>query len=377
MSTETHLSIVWSAARSTENSILAEYKKKFKILKVYEVFWKKADFVKNFKRFYSHSQFELNERNLNELMIGKAKHCGTDPFLLIIFEDLKPFYQDRNTSSGKRNVNTNVFDIKQRLREMTGGGHKIHGTDSIQETNKDLTLLLGLNYNDFMNLHSQEWNGIVESIRSNLFGYNGFETISQLFYLLNTTLDYVVLRNFEEFPDHITLDEHSDVDLLVENKNLLVYTAGAKAIFSQKYRVHYSIIINGKDVPFDVRYIGDSYFDEAWQREVLKSRVFEKNIFYRPNPTQYFYTLLYHALIHKASFGKDYENRLKQMGQEVKNESPTLTVLEGFLDKNNYLFCEPKDFSVLYNRKSVKISFRRRLKRYTSTVKKNIKKLIS
>ena len=40
MSTETHLSIIWSAARASEKSILSELGKNFKILKVYEVHWR-------------------------------------------------------------------------------------------------------------------------------------------------------------------------------------------------------------------------------------------------------------------------------------------------------------------------------------------------
>jgi hypothetical protein len=238
--------------------------------------------------------------------------------------------------------------------------------------------LLGLNYNDFIDLHSEEWNGNIDSINSNVFGYNGFESISQLFYLLNSTLDYVVLRNFEEFPNQITLDEHSDVDLLVENKNLLLYTVGAKAIFRQKYRVHYNILIDGKNVPFDVRHVGDSYFDQAWQKEVLKSRVLEKNIFYRPNTAEYFYTLLYHALVHKPSFGKDYEKRLNKLGQLMKNESPTLDVLHTFMTENNYKFCEPKDFSVFYNLDLSKMSIQRKFHWiYLPKLKSVIKNLIS
>ena len=378
MRTEIHLSIVWSTARSMEEEILAEYQEKFKILEVYEVYWNKGDFVENLKRFYSHSQSHLTQRDLKKLMIGKAKYCGFQPFLLIIFEDLKPLYQDRITSNGKRNVNVNVFDIKQKLRKNTGGGHKIHGTDTILETNKDLTLLLGLNYGDFIDLHSEEWNGNIDIIKNNVFGFNGFKSISQLFYLLNATLEYVVLRNFEEFPNEITLNEHSDVDLLVENKNVLIYTVGAKAIFHQKHRVHYSIIIDGKNVPFDLRHIGDSYFDKAWQKEVLKSRVLEKNIFYRPNPQEYFYTLLYHALVHKKSFGKDYQKRLNIMKQQMKNKSPTMVLLREFMNENNYRFCEPKDFSVFYNIDLSKMGVRRRLHHiYIPKLRRTIKSLIS
>ena len=38
---------------------------------------------------------------------------------------------------------------KEKFRDLTGGGHKIHSTNSPLETNHDLTLLLGINYNDY------------------------------------------------------------------------------------------------------------------------------------------------------------------------------------------------------------------------------------
>lgn len=375
MSTETHLSIVWSAARASEKSILSELGKNFKILKVYEVHWREDSFINNLQRFYSHSQFNLKKRKLKRLMSSKAKHCGKAPFLVIVFEDLKPTFQNRPTSSGYRRVNSNVFDFKQKLRSDLGGGHIIHATDSVKETNKDLTLLTGLNLQDFKKINSDEWSGRIDKIENNVFGFNGFKDISELFYLLNSTLDYVVLRNFEEFPDKIVLNEHSDVDLLVENKNILVYTVGAEPVFFQNYRVHYTIIIGGKKVPFDIRYIGDDYFDKQWQIKVLKSKVFEKNTFYRPNQIEYFYSLLYHALIHKPSFSKDYKSRLNRIGDQIEKIRPTMQSLKAYMIQNNYRFCEPKDFSVYYNINSSKINFKRKVHCiYLPKLKRSIKK---
>ena len=44
-----------------------------------------------------------------------------------------------------------MFDSKFMYREWTGGGHKIHCTNSIDETNHDLTLLLDKNAEDYLN----------------------------------------------------------------------------------------------------------------------------------------------------------------------------------------------------------------------------------
>lgn len=361
MKSEIHLSIVWSNAREFDQLILGEIGSNFKIIKVYEVTWNNLNFVENLKRFYSHSQVELSQRALHKLMSSKAKHCGSDPFLLIIFEDLKPVHHNRLTSNGPRRVNANVFDIKKKLRHKTGGGHLIHGTDSTSETNKDLTLLLGLNLTDFKLRYNFVWDECIEKINRDVLGLNGFESIKQLFYLLNSTIDYVVLRNFEEMPDKVTLNEHSDVDILVRNKNLFVYSTGAKPVFKQKYRVHYKIEINKILVPFDVRFLGDRYFDENWQNKVLNTRYLHKNIFYRPNEEEYFFTLLYHALIHKPQLSKEYELRLSKMALDINKKLPGLKLLEEYLLRNKYNFCEPSDYSVYFNHNTVSYSFLRQM----------------
>ena len=46
-------------------------------------------------------------------------------------------------------VNVNIFSCKEKFRALTGGGHKIHSTNTPLETDHDLTLLLGINYNDY------------------------------------------------------------------------------------------------------------------------------------------------------------------------------------------------------------------------------------
>ena len=113
------------------------------------------------------------------------------------FRRFKTNFSNRPISSGYRRVNSNVFDFKQKLRSDLGGGHIIHANDSVKETNKDLTLLTGLNLQDFKKLNSDEWSGRIDKIENNVFGFNGFKDISELFYLLNSTLDYVVLVKLE------------------------------------------------------------------------------------------------------------------------------------------------------------------------------------
>ncbi|MBO6248553.1 MAG: hypothetical protein J6N54_07070, partial [Bacteroidales bacterium] len=124
------LNIIWSSAREYEKIILDDLKSNFKIIKVFAVKWDKERFLDNLKVFYSHSQGHLPPNAYRSLLEGKKRHCGDGEFLVIVFEDPKPDYQLRDTSSGTREVNIRTFEKKAEYRRMTGGGHKIHSSDT-------------------------------------------------------------------------------------------------------------------------------------------------------------------------------------------------------------------------------------------------------
>ena len=350
---ELHLVIVWDAAKDAYNKIIEVIDEKFTIKEVYEITWDKEVFIKNLISFYSQSQSHLNKRQTNKLFKGKAKYCGIAPFKLIIFEDNNPNYQQRKTSSGYRKVNINVFDLKLQFRELTGGGHKIHGTDSVKETNKDLTLLLGDNMIDFYKKHNGNWDKKVKILNRNITGSNGYRSLKELFYVLNASTEYVVLRNFESFPDSYISKEHGDIDMLVENLNLIVYLTEAKKVFNKKNRVHYTIKIKGEDVPFDFRYVGDGYYDEEWEKEILATKELNKGIFYSPNKANLFYSLLYHALIHKQKLSADYINKIALLAKQIDvelnsviNDKDSLMILDKLMNHHGYKYTVPIDNSV-------------------------------
>ena len=136
---ETHLFILWENSLYKKDEIISEIKEKFKILKIYKMKWSEKYFLSNLSRFYG-----TNLPNCE----AKAEHCGKGEFLLIIVKDENPNYEERNTSKGAKIVNTKLFDCKEKFRQITGGGHKIHATNNEIETNHDITLLLGKNIED-------------------------------------------------------------------------------------------------------------------------------------------------------------------------------------------------------------------------------------
>ena len=85
------LFIIWSKGRYNSKKIIEDIANRFKLLNIFEIEWHKDIFSKNLSRFYG----ENLPKNCD-----KEKHCGNNPFLLIVVEDLKPLYKQRKTSKG-------------------------------------------------------------------------------------------------------------------------------------------------------------------------------------------------------------------------------------------------------------------------------------
>ncbi len=347
MPSEIHMFIVWSKAKDKLQDILDDIKSYMNIKRIYTVHWSKEKFSENLSRFYGQNLPEGSE---------KETHCGTDEFTCIIVEDSAPKYQTRETSRGLETVNVNIFDLKSKYRSWTGGGHKIHGTNNIRESEHDLSLLFDKNYDYFKDITSDAVN--FNHFNQDIVGANGWESIEKLFDYLNRFTKYIVMRNFECLPDEYTMAEHGDIDLLVENFDEVVYLTNAEKVFPESYRVHYRIMINGEEVLFDFRYVGDNYYDEKFERLLLKERILDPKGFYRPSDKLYFVNLLYHALVHKPVFSEDYQNRLVILADKINMQStllsydPTLLLIDK-MDEYQFKLVKPKDLSVYYNQSVV------------------------
>ena len=355
-----HIIIVWSSANGYKKEIINDISNNFEIIKVANVSWDRNLFLNNYTVFYAHSQRHLSRENLKALLTGKMEHCGTGTFTVIVFRDNHPNMAMRETSSGPRLVNTNVFDKKTLYREWAGGGHRIHGSDDAWETNKDLTLLFGLNTIDFLAKY-ENCSPCEISLNANCIGVNGYDSIQQLFYVLNNTIRYCVLRNHECLPDEYTVEGHGDIDLLVENKNYMAYVTLAKPVFEEPYRVYHLIKIGGKEIPFDFRFVGDNYYDKPWEEHILNSRCLTKGIFYMPNDEDQFYSLLYHAYIQKYEVKSDYPPKLIQYAERIgltyqEDPKTAISLLDSFMQSNHYEYIKPIDLSVVYNIENLKLS---------------------
>lgn len=344
---ETHLFILWENARYKEKEILEDIKKSFNIIGKYNITWNKEIFSKNLSRFYG-TNLPKNS--------GKEQHCGNGDFLLIIVEVENPKYEQRDTlSKGIQKVNINMFDKKTYYRELTGGGHKVHATNSEKETNHDLTLLLGKSLKDFLKEVERKDDSII-NLKQDLVGTNGFKTIEEMFYVLNNCIDYAVLRNYETLPEEIYTNEHNDIDLICDSYENAAYILNAEKVFPEEYRIHYKVKVEDKIAFFDLRYIGDNYYYYNLEKNLLKNRIYNNKGFYTVSEEEYFYTLLYHAILHKPTFSEDYKNKLTKMktNLDFKDDEKSIQILNNWLVQKGYSITIPIDKSVLFNIENAK-----------------------
>lgn len=220
MTTETHLFILWERARTEQDKILADMRQRFDVQQLFEITWTPRMVSSNFTRFYG--------QNLPNHSF-KEKECGTGAFLLCVVKDTHPIYELRTTSHGQEMVNTNLFDVKTLYRTWTGGGHKIHCSTNCKEANHDLTLLLGLNVEDFYKHYPNPSEQIIP-LRQDLQGTNGWDTLKQLFYVLNNTVRYAVMRGYGEITSGEFID-HKDTDIMTDEYQNMWLIINAEGFF--------------------------------------------------------------------------------------------------------------------------------------------------
>ena len=329
---ELHLIVLWERARAEEARILSDIARHVEIVAKVELRWPGAP-VECFGRFYGAKLAEAD---------GKVKVCGGGPFLLVAVRDLRPRYGLRETSRGCEYVNLRMFAMKTRYRAWTGGGHRVHTTNSPAETRRDIFLLTGR--------RMEEWaRGVPDGQLEVLPGQDGWPSLRELFRCLNETTPYVVLRNSELLPEAFDPTLHGDIDLLVQDAVECSGVLGAHKVFPEAYRVHYEVMVAGQPVRFDFRFIGDGYYDERWERAIVAGGEVVDDV-RRPAAVDAFHSLVYHALFQKTAVAPDYaEKALKcarAAGVTGSCFEEWLPALGDFMAGHGYRVTVPQDKSV-------------------------------
>lgn len=351
MTPELHLFVLWEKVGPSREALLHRIAAEFEILRVFRIRWAPSLFSDNLSRFYG-----------QKLPPGcnKEESCGTGPFTLAVVRDTHPDYAMRDTTRGRARVNARTFDIKAFCRSPAGGCLPIHATDTAREAAHDLALLLGVGPSGFEAAYPGPWDGKILPLRRDISGAQGWGSLDELFAVLNETIDYVVLRNFECLPDRYHLESHGDIDLLVADYAEACLIANAAPAFPDPWRVHRMVVIGGGPVPFDFRYVGDGYYDASWQRRMLESRRFVDSGFFVPDAEDYFYSLLYHAAVHKPAVAADYAERLSELADAIGIALPgdgfffdrrrLRSFLLEYMSAHGYRFVRPDDLSVHFSK---------------------------
>ncbi|MCD7956337.1 MAG: hypothetical protein LUG93_11435 [Lachnospiraceae bacterium] len=162
-----------------------------------------------------------------------------------------------------------------------------------------------------------------------------------------------MLRNYEKFPEELINNEHADIDVLCENVDDFILKLGLEPFYRRDDRIHFAALVDGFSIPIDLRCPGDGYYCEKWEKNMLLNRVLYKNKIFVMSPSDYFYSLTYHALIHKQTFSTEYLSRLISMGKElgimVDSENELKNRLLDFLKKEGYFVTNSSDVALRIN----------------------------
>ena len=192
-----------------------------------------------------------------------------------------------------------------------------------------------------------------------------WKSMEEVFALLNKKCRYLILRNYEGFFDDILIEGHNDIDVLCASKQdrkNMVNILQATTRIGIDNGIHYKFMYRDKEVALDIRTVGDGYYDEKWQKNMIKNRIYNDLGFYTMNTSDYFYSLIYHAIYQKKEFSEEYSTRLQSMDIKTKgySEQQFEEMLYDFMTKNDYYYTKTYDKYVLlyFNQEIVRDRFK-------------------
>ena len=184
-----------------------------------------------------------------------------------------------------------------------------------------------------------------EDILKDLEGSNEWSSLSEMIKFLNTTCEWIVLRNFEDLSDNYEFGQGDDIDILCSDVNIFTSLMNAKK--REGGRCSYYVWVANKKVILDIRFIGDKYYDPLWCKDMLEHRQY-KGLIPVMSDKDYFFSLLYHAKLQKKFIKEIYVSRLNSLRSKINlldikedfvyDDSVCSDLLNSFLRVNNYSY---------------------------------------
>jgi hypothetical protein len=134
-----HMFVLWESAREQWPAIVQDIARHFTLLDIRHITWPTSQVDDNFLRLYgSPPQGGTGTHFKRKEIVG----AGT--FAVVTVEDPAPRYiYDRTFSKKVELVNRAIVEAKARYRSLTGGGFRVHSSNSLGEFFRDMTLLVG------------------------------------------------------------------------------------------------------------------------------------------------------------------------------------------------------------------------------------------
>lgn len=263
---------------------------------------------------------------------GSCKKYGNPK--VIVVKDKTPIYGVKKTIGARQILNKNIYGMKTLLRKQTKLGYmSVHSSNNVEEAYL-----------------------ILEPLNRNYDTRKKFETIHDVFNTLNkhSCLKYVVQRSHDEVSSSSI---SKDIDILVSDYFMFKSLTGARSRYPKKMREvdngpNIQNVIDGRWT-FDVRYVGDGYYDTKWQLNMLNRRV-KHNFFFIQEPISYAFSLIYHYIVHKgcrAALSQDRKDII-QLVQPLLKDPCSLrakTALQTYMNAHKYTLSKPHDSAVGFN----------------------------
>ena len=279
-SPEIHTLLIWNGNENciNINKLLSKLPvKDIELVKGYKLKLSKQQQINLCSSIYNHRQ-------------NRVQHNSV---YLVIIKDLNPQYTVERSWELNMVLNKKMKIIKEYIRLKLGGSkrsfwacHSSYNPEEVLLVLKPLNLLHLIqrptfpdfkSFFDHLNKHDKLKYTILRSVNN----------INQ-----NTKTDIHILVNDYYYFKSITGARSCDEDLMRENNN------------GPNTR---SKIMIGKEVIFNIRFIGDNYIDPRWESDLLNRRIKYETCdttVYIPNSKDEMYSLIYHILIQKKNPSK-------------------------------------------------------------------------
>jgi hypothetical protein len=349
-----HMFVLWESAREQWPVIVQDIARHFTLLDIRHITWPTSQVDDNFLRLYgSPPQGGTGTHFKRKEIVG----AGT--FAVVTVEDPAPRYiYDRTFSKKVELVNRAIVEAKARYRSWTGGGFRVHSSNSLGEFFRDMTLLVGAEELTRLLARVEPYAAEPAITAASLAGADGWPNLRALFEHLVRAVDCMVLRNFEQLPTALSAGD-ADVDALCRSPHDVAAIANATVRVDANGKFACETLVGGAALQMDLRFVGDGYYDAAWQGDMLARSQLHHGCVVVPSPQDHFFSLLYHAKLHKRAVKPAYGPRLTALARalglpaygntDLTQEDEASGLLAGFLAASHYRLNMPLDVWVDFN----------------------------